>query len=574
MQISNLLGMTKWIFFCFSAIFIALTLGINQAAAQSNNPQFDWFEYQGSDSIYQKPKADASEYLNPIIAGFHPDPSICRVGDDYYLVNSSFSYFPGVPIFHSKDLVHWTHIGYVLSRPSQLNLDSLDISQGIFAPTIRYHDGIFYMITTLVGGGGTFLVTAKNPAGPWSDPVWFHGINGIDPSLFFDDDGKAYIVNNGPPPEKPEYPGHRALWIQEFDPATQTMTGPRSVIVDGGTDISKKPVWIEGPHIFKKDGIYYLIAAQGGTGSNHSEVVFRSDSVLGPYIPYQNNPILTQRNLNPDRPDPVTSTGHADFVQTQNGGWWAVFLGCRPYRDGFYNTGRETFLMPVQWHNGWPVITAGKERIPYIHKRPDLPLQPSSEIPESGNFTLRDDFNRKKLAPYWNFIRTPRKKWYSLTAKPGRLTIESRPVPLGSHGQPSFIGRRQQHIRATVSTLMRYKPQKPGDKAGLAAFQNDDYYYLLCVTLKDGKPVIQLEKKAGKQTSGKPRVIASRPLKAMHDGRIFLKIEALGDAYNFWYGYKKNHWHLLKAHADGTILSTKTAGGFVGTYFGMYAYRP
>ena len=277
-------------------------------------------------------------YSNPILAGFYPDPSICRVGEDYYIVNSTFAYYPGIPIFHSKDLVDWQQIGHVLDRPEQLNLDGLGVSRGVFAPTICYYNGIYYVTNTLVDGGGNFVVTAEDPVGPWSNLVWLPDVVGIDPSLFFDDDGTCYIIYNGEPPEnKSLYDGHRALWMYEFDKKAKKTIGKKYLIVNGGTDISKKPIWIEGPHIFKKEGYYYLIAAEGGTGYEHAEVVFRSKRVKGPYESYQKNPILTQRHLNPNRKNPVTCTGHADFVETPNGEWWAVFLGCRPYEHNFYN---------------------------------------------------------------------------------------------------------------------------------------------------------------------------------------------------------------------------------------------
>lgn len=285
--------------------------------------------------MYDRQQVGSNEYHNPILAGFYPDPSITRAGDYYYLVTSSFAWFPGVPIFRSRDLVNWTQIGHVLDRPSQLGIDTAGVSRGIFAPTIRHNDGTFYMITTLVDTGGNFVVTATDPAGPWSEPT-FLGFDGIDPEIFFDDDGRVYVLNNGPPVETPRYEGHRAIWIQEFDPKARAMVGSRKVLINGGVDIRTKPVWIEAPHVFKVDAWYYLIAAEGGTADQHSEVVFRSRAVSGPYTPYAGNPILTQRHLDPARPDPITSTGHADFVETPNGEWWAVFLGIRPYREDFH----------------------------------------------------------------------------------------------------------------------------------------------------------------------------------------------------------------------------------------------
>lgn len=538
----------------------------------SSDPRFDWFQYEGNDSVYNKISAGADDYLNPILAGFYPDPSMVRVGDDYYLVVSSFSYFPGVPIFHSKDLVHWTQIGNVLDRPSQLNLDSAGISRGIFAPAIRYHAGTFYMITTITDRGGNFFVTATNPAGPWSDPVWLSGIDGIDPSFFFDDDGKAYVVNNGPPIGTPLYQGHRAIWMQEFDIATKKMVGERKLIVNGGIDLAKHPIWIEAPHIFRRNGLYYLICAEGGTADQHSEVVFRSASAWGPYVPFAGNPILTQRHLDKMRPNAIGTAGHADFVETANGEWWAVFLATRDYTDNVYNTGRETFLLPVQWANDWPMILAGDATIPYARRRPNLPMQPEAPVPTSGNFTVRDEFNGPSLAPYWHILRTPRERWYDLTSSPGSLTLHARPFGLGPNAQPSLVVRRQQHMYAAASTAMRFLPAKDGDKAGIVAMQNDAYYYFLAVARVIGATVVQLEKHAGPSTGATGTVVASAPLSVGDGQPVFLKIQARGPSYDFYYAVRPGEWKLLQGDADGRILSTRLAGGFVGTMFGLYAY--
>ncbi len=337
--------------------------------------QFKSFSYAGSDPAAALLKSPAKQYLNPILPGFYPDPSICRVGDQYYLANSSFMYFPGIPIWTSKNLVDWKLIGYVLNRPSDFQkFHDVEVSRGVYAPTIRYHDGQFYVICTLVGGGGNFYVTAKNITGPWSQPHWLESVDGIDPSLFFDDDGKAYVIHCGPPPNhKPLYGGHRTIRLRELDLAIGELVGPEKILVNGGTDIKKEPIWIEGPHLFKRNGRYYLIAAEGGTEYNHSEVVFRADSVWGPYVPFEGNPVLTQRQLDPKRKDPITCTGHADFVEMPNGDWWTVFLGCQPYEGNLFNTGRETFLLPVKWESDWPIILPADRAVPRIVDRPDLP---------------------------------------------------------------------------------------------------------------------------------------------------------------------------------------------------------
>lgn len=544
------------------------TDGVPQA---SNDPRFDWFAYAGHDSVYATLRPGPNEFVNPILAGFYPDPSITRVGDDYYLVNSTFVYFPGIPVHHSRDLVNWTQIGNVISRPSQLKFDTLGISRGVFAPSISHHDSTFYVLNTCVDCGGNFYVTATNPAGPWSEPTWLPEIDGIDPSFFFDDDGKAYIMNNGPPVGPPQYDGHRAIWIQEFDLSARKLVGPRTMLVNGGVDFSTKPIWIEGPHILRKDGHYYLTAAEGGTAEGHSQVVLRSDKVLGPYVPFKGNPILTQRNLGA-REFPITSAGHAELVQTPAGDWWSIFLATRPYTGDMYNIGRETFLLPVQWVDGWPIILAAGEKIPYLLARPSLAPTPSPAVPTHGDFTLRDEFSDTTLAPYWNMIRTPTDKWYDFASTPGWLTLKARDADITRYRQPSFIGRRQQHLNASASTMMRYKPTKPGDKAGLLAFQNDDYNYFLAVTLANGKAVVRLEQKNGQQTLAAPAVLAFAALDGGWDGSIYLRIVARNGLYDFYYGIEAEKWTLLKADVDGTILSTKVARGFVGTMFGVYAF--
>jgi len=561
---------------------LALTActGARQAAPVTTVPEpgvearFDWFEYQGDDSIYRAVHAGRGEYLNPILAGFYPDPTICRQGGDYYLATSSFAYYPGVPLFTSRDLVHWRQIGSILDRPSQLNVDSAGVSRGIFAPSLSCRPGKMWLITTLVDRGGNFLVTATDPHGPWSDPVWLP-FDGIDPSLFFDDDGKVYIVNNGLP-EGPQLYGqsHRAIWIQEYDTALERLVGPRKMIVNGGVDISAHPIWIEAPHVFRKDGWYYLICAEGGTAELHSEVVFRSRAVFGPYEPGPIEPILTQRQLDPARRFPVWATGHAQFVETQRGEWWAAFLGTRPYQDFTFNTGRETFMLPVAWRDGWPVILAGNETVPYAVRAPDLPPDTNTYLPLTGNFTVRDGFDAPVLAPEWVFLRTRRQPFVDLSSDPGWLRLEARPVPLEGRDQPAFVARRQQHAWATATAAMRYRPLVAGDEAGIVAFQGSDYWYFLGVTLADGRPVVEVQERAGSRTQGRTEVLASAPLEASADSTIYLRIRARGALYDFSYAPRPGAWVSLKGDADGAILSTSFAGGFVGTMLGMYAYHP
>lgn len=545
----------------------------SQSVVYTDYAVFDWFDYRGNDDAYTNLSKSESEYLNPILAGFYPDPTICRVGDKFYLVNSSFCYFPGLPIFESTDMVNWKQIGNVINRREQVDFGTSRLSGGLYAPTIRYHNGIFYVICTNVSGIGNFIVTAENPSGPWSNPVVLPELDGIDPDIFFDDDGKVYITHNGTPPNNISlHDGHRAIYMLEYNLETQKITTERKLVINGGTDMTQKPVWIEGPHIIKKDGFYYMICAQGGTGFNHSEVVFRSRAIYGPYESYAANPILTQTYLDPDRKNIVSTTGHADFVELQNGDWWAVFLGCRPYEGDLYNTGRETFMMPVEWKNGWPEIVNGKEAIPMKNKRPNLPLSKERTEPNNGNFVWHDDFNSDELGLKWNFIRTPSEKWYELSS--GKLLIKPRKESIHTETNFSFIGRRQQHLKFEASVKLEFTPKDTLQAAGLTAFQNEKHYLLIGKRLNSANKLeVFVERKGDKIYNGKPEIIAKKELEDTSKP-LFVKIEGSGRNYSFYYKTaEKGAWILLINDVDGSILSTKEAGGFVGTYLAMYASR-
>src|SRR4051812_3460231 len=515
-------------------VLAALLLGAAPAPAPpAGTAAFAWFDYRGgdpSDALPLRPGA----YRNPVLHGFYPDPSVTRVGRDFYLVTSTFAWFPGIPVFRSRDLVHWTQIGNAIDRPSQLDFKRLGLSRGVFAPSIHEHRGIFYILNTCVDCGGNYVISARNPAGPWSDPVWLPDLEGgIDPSFFFDDDGSAWIVNNDVPPGKPLYDGHRALWLQQFDLKTMKTFGPRTLLVNGGVDLAKKPVWIEGPHIFRKDGFYYLTAAEGGTAEGHSEVVLRSKALAGPYVPFAGNPILTQRDLPRERAMPITSAGHAELVEAPNGDWWATFLAVRPYEGEHYNTGRETFLLPVRWQDGWPRITAPAQTIPYVHARPNLPAQAAGPVPTAGAFAIRDEFDGAKLPPYWMMMRNPRESWWTLAG--GALRLLARPVALGDNGNPSLVARRQQHGNATASTELRYCPRGEGDEAGIAALQNDAAWYLLAVTRQGGKPMLVVKRRASESEPPSGIMMASAPLPGGCGAPVRLRIAARGGAYDFLY---------------------------------------
>ncbi len=533
---------------------------------------FDNFTYKGNDTYYnQHPLADDETFYNPILPGWYSDPSVCTNGQgDYFMVCSTFSYFPGVPIFHSRDLVNWTQIGHVLSRTSQLvNLQRQHVSGGIFAPDIKYnpHNKTYYMVTTNVGAGN-FFVKTTDPFGEWSDPIMLPEVGGIDPSFFFDEDGRAYIVNNDDAPDgKPEYSGHRTIRVQEFDVKADRTIGPRKILVNKGVHPEEKPIWIEGPHMYKINGKYFLMDAEGGTGTWHSEVIFRADSPMGPFTPWKKNPILTQRQLDPKRPDPVTCAGHADLLQTKEGDWWAVFLACRPIDNDFENLGRETFLMPVRWSDdGFPYMTQGDETVPLTLKRPGV--KRAAEV-TFGNFEETVEFDTPKLGLQWLTLRAPGTDLYSLTSNPGYLTLQCADLSAKDRCTPAFVARRMQHHQFECTTRMKFTPADDQESAGLLLFKDETHQYYLCVAQKGKAKSISLRKIG----TGADEVVAENTLKAKQK-ELELKVVSRGKVYDFYYrtaGSKK--WTQLCADVDAGYLSTRTAGGFTGTVIGPYATR-
>lgn len=490
-------------------------------------------------------------FTNPILPGFYPDPSICRVGGDYYLVTSSFSYFPGLPIFHSPDLVNWKQLGHVLDRPSQLDLDGVGHSHGIFAPTIRYFNRLFYVITTNVTKGGNFIVTAENPAGPWSEPYWLDDAPGIDPSLFFDDDGRAYCTGTHEVPEGGQYYGDNEIWLRELDLNKMTLTGPRYGLWRGAL---KKAIWAEGPHLYKINGMYYLMISEGGTDYHHAVTIARSSQLMGPYEGNPANPILTHRHLG--RSSPIVNTGHADIVETQHGEWWMVALASRPYGGYYRNLGRETFLVPVQWEDGWPIVSPGTGRIEFEYPCPRLEESSKNPIPN------RDDFDGKALDAVWNTLRTPREQFWDLQS--GYLKLMLRNRKLNERATPSFIGRRQQHFNFSASAAMEFIPCEDGDAAGLTLMQSNEVHYRFEYTRIEGKDVLRLVR----CFKGEETELAQ---KEFCTNRMVMKISANEQNYCFLYGVSEKELQIFAENIDGRMLSTDVAGGFVGTYIGMFA---
>ncbi len=548
-----------------AALVAGLALVACKPAISPGVAVFESFRYEGRDAIYQAhPLPGKDAVYNPILPGWYSDPSFCTNGEgDYFLVTSTFSYFPGVPLFHSRDLVNWKQVGHVLDRPSQLTgLGRQHTSGGIFAPDIKYNpkNRTYYMITTNVGTG-SFLVKTQDPFGAWSDPILLPQVQGIDPSLFFDEDGKAYIVNNDDAPGgKPEYDGHRTIRIVEYDVENDCTIGERRIIVDKGVDPAAKPIWIEGPHLYKIDGKYFLMCAEGGTSDQHSEVVFRSDSPMGEYKPWNRNPILTQRHLAANRPDPVTCTGHADLLRTPEGEWWGVFLGCRPVKGGFENLGRETFLLPVRWsEDGFPFFLEEDETVPVIVRRPGTRVEGT---PTFGNFVVEDSFTGDRLDKAWMTLRGPADGLYAL--KGGALELTCSPMRATRFETPALVLRRLQHHAFTASTRMRFVPEGT-EAAGLLLYKDERHQYFLKVCLVDEKPSICLER-SGETLSCKrlPDTFSTVDLAIVSDD---------GLTFRFGYAVDGREMRTLVAGVDASYLSTAVAGGFTGTTVGPYAVK-
>ena len=427
---------------------------------------------------------------NPILPGFNPDPSICRVGEDYYIATSTFEWFPGVQIHHSRDLVNWTLIGHAIDRADQLDFSGLGTNRGLFAPAIEHHDGKFWIVNTCIECGDNFVITADRPEGPWSDPKWLE-FGGIDPSLYFEGD-RAWIVYNDAPPGEPKYEGHRALWLQEFDKQTMQVLPERTLLVDGGVDPSTNPIWAEGPHIYKIDGWYYLLTAEGGTADQHSQTIYRSRNVDGPYVPGPINPILTQRDLPADRPDRVEATGHADMVQLEDGSWWGLFLATRPFAGQSTLLGRETFLLPVRWEDGWPRFLDPGEAVPPLVAKPALATSPGAQWT-----AWRDSFDAPALSPEWITMRSPGEQSRILhDLDRGEILLQPGAVPAGSLDRFAFIGRRMRHHDAAFTTAVDLTAEDAGDYAGLLAFMDEGHFVTVGIEQGDNarEIVVRLRK--------------------------------------------------------------------------------
>ena len=504
-------------------------------------------------SLLVSKKSTDVGYTNPVLSGFHPDPSICCVGEDFYLVNSTFQFFPGVPIYHSKDLIHWEQLGHCLTRRSQLELHEADFWGGIYAPTLRYHEGMFYMIVTNCSGIGNFFVTAADPAGPWSDPIRVDE-EGIDPTLFWDDDSTCYYVGNA----------RGGIVLFAIDDHTGQRLSESQTIWEGTG--GRYP---EGPHIYKKDGWYYLLIAEGGTEMGHKVTIARSRDIHGPYKGCPHNPLLTHFN-HVGEGNPIQGLGHADLVQAPDGSWWTVCLGFRQQSGANHLLGRETFLAPVAWKKGkWPVINGG-ECLQLEMECRTLPQVEVQTAPSVIHFDVHQQNQNAActgnafLTPFdmrLNFLCNPVERNYVLDAHPGWLRLRAGDVPLDGKGSPTFVGIRQTEMEQRMSAYVDVSGLDEGGRGGLTAYTNGAYHYDIAVVRRDGQYIAQVLYRLDALT----HVESERVLPSQFAN---LSIECTPEYYVF----SCNGEELGRMNTR--FLSSECAGGFTGMYIGVFSEGP
>ncbi|NLL75761.1 MAG: glycoside hydrolase family 43 protein [Clostridiales bacterium] len=484
---------------------------------------------------------------NPLLKGFYPDPSICRVGNDYYIVNSTFSYAPGVPVFHSRDLIHWKQIGHVLEREEQLRLKGVKMSHGIYAPCIRYYKETYYMITTNVSGGGNFYVTAEKPEGPWSDPIYLKDAEGIDPSLFFEGNDCYYIGQRGKKDAK--YYGDCEIWIQKLDLNKGELTGEVHVVWDGAF---KNAVWAEGPHLYKRGDYYYVLIAEGGTAYEHSICIARSRRLFGPYEPCPYNPILTHRHLGHNAK--VQNVGHGDIVETPNGQWYIVMLGTRP-KEGYAPLGRETFFAELVWENNWPIVNPGEGKLRDIQEVSGDQIDSEQNLCEDEkNIKWKNPLDKRCI-----FFRFPEKGMYEVEEN-GKIALKTLPQCMSDDLSPAYIGTRVTSMDFHMETMIEFTPCN-NQEAGLIYLHDENNYVRFVITVSSGNEEGQ-SIKIVKVEEGKEIVLFQDEInRNAHRLKMHLKgLELICMAE----GNKL-------MNIDIRRLTSEAAGGFVGCTMGIYA---
>ncbi len=507
---------------------------------------------------------------NPILTGFNPDPSILRVGADYYIATSTFEWYPGVQIHHSRDLVHWRLLTRPLRRASQLNMLGDPDSCGIWAPCLTYDNGLFYLVYTNVKRYGTttlgansgfvfrdldnFLVTSPTIDGDWSDAVYLNS-SGFDPSLFHDDNGRKYIVNMlwDHRPLRNRFAG---IVLQEYSPAERRLIGERSLIFQG-TPIG----FTEGPHIYKRNGYYYLLTAEGGTGWGHAVTLARSRDLLGPYELHPDTYILTAR----DRPDiELQRAGHADLVETQSGETYLVHLCGRPLRNrGRCTLGRETAIQKMAWSgDGW-LRTADGEGVPRVEvPAPDLPPHPFPPTPEVRRF------DAPELPIDFQWLRSPwPQELFSLTERPGRLRLYGLESP-GSLFRQSLLARRQQAHCYTASTRMEFSPENFQQMAGLICYYNSAKFLYLYVSCEErGRPHVRVmicNPDLGRAEE------AAAPMPIPPGEPVELRVEVDYERLHFACRAGAADWTWFPQQFDASILADEAGPPFLPNFTGAF----
>ena len=491
-------------------------------------------------------------FKNPVLPGFHADPSVCRAGDDFYLVNSTFQYFPGVPVFHSKDLVNWEQVGNCLTRPSQVDLKGTDGNSGIYAPTIRYNNGRFYMVTTVFPSRRHFYVWTDNPAGEWSEPVVIDfAIGSCDPTLYFEDDKCYFLWKEGD------------IKICEIDVKTGRQLGE---IHHLGVGLGGR--YPEGPHIYKKDGYYYLLLAEGGTEHGHHVNILRSKNLFGPYQPNPDNPILSHFNMKMQNSQ-IQGLGHADLVQAPDSSWWMICLGYRTSGYLQHVMGRETMLAPVRWEQGgWPVVN-GDGTLQTDMKCKTLPLvaMPKDPIREEFDYIKRnapkDSYHSLGLPMGWMSLCNPDYSRYSLTERKGWLRLRPSTTDLSETASPTFIARRQTELNFTATALFDLSHLSEGMQAGITAYAAPLNHYDVVAEKRNGQIIIKSDVRLG-QTSHSEKEFAlsgTRAYLRITSDKDFYYLQASSDGKDF----------VELAKMEYRFLSTETIGGFTGVMLGLFA---
>jgi alpha-N-arabinofuranosidase len=469
---------------------------------------------------------------NPVLPGCHPDPSVVRVGADYVMVTSTFVYHPGIPVHHSRDLVTWRLVGHVLDGDSWLPLDGSTVSDGVWAPTIRHHDDVFYVVFTIARdrqGATTYVTTATAASGPWSVPAPLEA-DGIDPSLFFDHDGRAWFTA-ARDAQTPGATGPGEIWLRELDLTSLTLVGPTHVLWHGALTGQ----WVEAPHIYERAGRYHLIGAEGGTGRNHAVTSASADSVTGPYTTDARTPLLTHRHLGAG--EPVQYVGHADIVDTPDGEAWALLLGVRPV-DGHHTLGREVLLVPVEWDEHGPVLAPGAGRVQGV-----LPGLPDTTGRPAG----------------WVSLRGP----VGGAVADDTVTLRPRPDPLSGRERPAFLGRRQDMHRFVFEALVETGRIAEHD-AGVVAFQDENTYLAARIRRRADGCAVRVAGRVGGAEVNRSEVPVA--------GDVVLRIRSDGQSYTF--SCVTRIGEDVLATFPHSALSTETAGGFVGALLGLVNEAP